>query len=494
MLPYNPGGHAAYQNTFVSDFLKSYPDPFVLSKDSWDYIVQFWYLDLSLTDTIIQECYSIFGPEPRLPSCMLRSYLLALKLKVTSITQWCRMLRETPLYAILSGFTVGDTPGIGTFYDFFTRMWKSDSEHFSTKDRFPKLKVPKGKKKGEKTPCDSSSVAAKLLPILERWNMKTDHPFALIFKLYHQQFLSKSIKDGLMNPEHLALAGDGTPVRTAAQQRKKRTCNCVEHGCTQCNCKRHYSQPDCNWGWDSHRECYFFGYNLYMYVASDSYSDLPVFPMLERASRHDMLAFLHSFFTMKAYLSEFKIEKLLLDSAQDAYPVYEYCKQNGITPFIDLNPGHTGHFKYKDDFTIDKDGVPICKMGLRMRKDGHERAKHRAKYRCPKANRTQGCFCEHPCSDAKYGRTVHIFQDDNPRLFNIPPRDSKEWKKEYDRRTSVERSNKREKKDYKLEDGRHRSTKMWYCRLYGIMMLQHLDAWETPQQMEFRETLLSLAP
>ena len=23
-----------------------------------------------------------------------------------------------------------------------------------------------------------------------------------------------------------------------------------------------------------------------------------------------------------------------------------------------------------------------------------------------------------------------------------------------------------------------RSTKMWYCRLYGIMMLQHLDAWE----------------
>lgn len=492
MLPYNPGGHTAYQNTFVSEFLKLYPDPFSLSRESWDYIVQFWYLDLALTDTIMQECYSIFGPEPRLPSCMLRSYLLALKLKVPSITQWCRMLKESPLYAILSGFPVGDTPGVGTFYDFFTRIWKSDSEHFSTKDRFPKLKVPKGKKKGEKTPCDSSSIASKLLPILERWTMKTDHPFALIFTLYHQQFLSKSVADGLINPEHLALAGDGTPVRTAAQQRKKRTCKCHENGCTQCNCKRHYSQPDCNWGWDSHRECYFFGYNLYMYVASDSHSDLPVFPLLERASRHDMLAFLHSFFTMKAYLSEFKIEKLLLDSAQDAYPVYEYCKQNGITPFIDLNPGHTGHFKYKDDFTIDKDGVPICKMGLRMHKDGHETSKHRAKYRCPKANRKQGCFCEHPCSDAKYGRTVHIFQDDNPRLFNIPPRDSKEWKKEYNGRTSVERSNKREKKDYKLEDGRHRSTKMWYCRLYGIMMLQHLDAWETPSVEEFQKSLLSL--
>ncbi|MFR7846937.1 MAG: hypothetical protein ACLU8S_04430 [Coprococcus phoceensis] len=89
MLPVNIGGHSAYQDTFVSEFLKFYPDPFSLSKSTWDYIVPFWYLDLSMTDSIMQECYSIFGPEPRLPSCMLRSYLLALKLKVTSITVWC---------------------------------------------------------------------------------------------------------------------------------------------------------------------------------------------------------------------------------------------------------------------------------------------------------------------------------------------------------------------------------------------------------------------
>ena len=227
-----------------------------------------------------------------------------------------------------------------------------------------------------------------------------------------------------------------------------------------------------------------------MYVASDSYNDLPAFPLLERASRHDMLSFLHSFFTMKAYLPKFRIEKLLPDSAHDAYAVYDYCRREYIVPFIDLNPGHTGYFTYKDDFTIDDDGVPVCKMGLHMHKDGYEAAKHRAKYRCPNSNRKRGCFCEHPCSPAKYGRTVHIFTDDNPRLFNIPPRDSKAWEKEYDRRTSVERSNKREKQDYKLEDGRHRSTKMWYCRLYGIMMLQHLDAWEMPSIEAFQKSLL----
>ena len=230
-----------------------------------------------------------------------------------------------------------------------------------------------------------------------------------------------------------------------------------------------------------------------MFVAADSENDLPVFPMLERASRHDMLSFLHTFFSMKSYLPQFHIEKLLLDAAHDAYPLYEYCKTNRITPFIDLNPGHTAHFKYKDDFTIDEDGVPVCKMGLRMHHDGVEKAKHREKYRCPLANRKKGCFCEHPCSDSKYGRTVHIQQKDNPRLFNIPPRDSKEWKLEYNRRTSVERSNKREKIDYKLEDGRHRSSKMWYCRLYAIMMLQHLDAWKMPTRVDTIFTFTRMA-
>lgn len=277
LLPCNSGGHAAYQDTFVSDFLKFYPDPFVLPKSTWDYIVQFWYLDLSLTDSIMQECYSVFGPEPRLPSCMLRSYLLALKLKVNSITVWCRMLRETPLYAILSGFSFGDTPGVGTFYDFFSRIWLADNSSLSPKERFPKIKPPKGKKKGDKTPCDSSSIASRLLPLLERWHLKPDNPFFLTFRLYKQQFLDQSIHMGLIDPAHLALAGDGTPVRTAAQQRKKRICSCKESGYSSCRCKRHYSQPDCSWGWDSHRECYFFGYHLYMYVASDSYSDLPVF-------------------------------------------------------------------------------------------------------------------------------------------------------------------------------------------------------------------------
>ena len=60
-------------------------------------------------------------------------------------------------------------------------------------------------------------------------------------------------------------------------------------------------------------------------------------------------------------------------------------------------------------------------------------------------------------------------------------------------RTSAERSNKREKLDFKLEDGRHRSTKMWYCRLYHILMLQHLDAWDMPYESTLRKLILHAA-
>lgn len=47
----------------------------------------------------------------------------------------------------------------------------------------------------------------------------------------------------------------------------------------------------------------------------------------------------------------------------------------------------------------------------------------------------------------------------------------------YKRRTSIERSNKREKIDFNLESGIHRSTKIWYIRIYATMIYQHIDAW-----------------
>ncbi|MDW2797665.1 hypothetical protein RZO55_08775 [Clostridium boliviensis] len=81
---------------------------------------------------------------------MQRSYLLSIDFKVTSITDWAAQLKINPLYALLSGFEVGDTPGVGTFYDFFNRLWNADDNNLSSHLRPLKASVKKPKKKGEK--------------------------------------------------------------------------------------------------------------------------------------------------------------------------------------------------------------------------------------------------------------------------------------------------------------------------------------------------------
>ena len=495
MLPVNTGGHSTYQNFVVENLRKYYPNPDSISRSTWDIIDRFWNLDLSYTDELMRSRYSVFGPRPRTPSCMQRSYLLSIDFKVTSLTDWAAQLKINPLYAILSGFEVGDTPGVGTFYDFLNRLWDSDSDNLNPHVLPVKSKrVKNPKQKGAKAESVEKTTVEQLLKTLEQKSFSIDdQPYGSLFKLYQKEFLEQSVKRELITPESLAIAGDGTPIVTSHRERKKRICDCAEKGITDCKCDRYFSQPDCDIGWDSSRDCFYHGYDLYMIVASDSDSDLPVFPLLNPASKHDSHGFLETYFRMKSFLPDFHVNKWLLDSAHDAMPYYLYCRKNGISPFIDLNEKRGIKVKYKDDFTIGKDGVPVCLAGLKMNHDGTEPSKARIKYRCPLASRKNGCSCEHPCSDSKYGRTVHLAMKDNPRLINFPPRDSEAWKKEYDARTSAERSNKREKIDFKLEDGRHRSTKMWYCRLYHILMLQHMDAWDLPFESTLRKLILNVA-
>ncbi len=174
-------------------------------------------------------------------------------------------------------------------------------------------------------------------------------------------------------------------------------------------------------------------------------------------------------------------------------PVYKYCKRKGITPFIDLNEKRGIKVRYKMTFTIGMDGVPVCKEGRRMNHDGSEPSKTELNSAVLSQAENTAVHASIPALIPKYGRTVHLATKDNPRLINIPPRDSDEWKTEFNARTSAERSNKREKYDFLLENGRHRSTKMWYCRLYNILMLQHLDAWDLPYESSLRKLILQTA-
>jgi len=171
-------------------------------------------------------------------------------------------------------------------------------------------------------------------------------------------------------------------------------------------------------------------------------------------------------------------------------PFYRYFESKGTSAFIDLNKRQTGNKKYKDTLTISPQGVPICQKGLPMKDNGYDRSRGRRKYRCPWIKKGV-VTCDNPCLDSSYGRCVYTYTKDNPRLFPSVARDSEEWKEVYKRRTTVERSNKREKIDYKLESGRHRSTKLWLTRVFGIMMCQHLDAWYQESDIDLSSILFA---
>ncbi len=169
--------HQSYQDAFITRILDEYPNPFKIPKATWTLMNQFYHLDLSQTYSIVIERYFAKGPLSRDPIALIRSYLLMIKSGETSVTRWVNTLRINPMYAIISGFPEDDLPGVGTFYDFFDRCWLSESNNFHSHERVPRRKVPKGKRTGDKTPIDTTSVSEKFS--LSSKNIPSDLPILL---------------------------------------------------------------------------------------------------------------------------------------------------------------------------------------------------------------------------------------------------------------------------------------------------------------------------
>jgi hypothetical protein len=126
----------------------------------------FWItpVDLSKTASIVRSGYSLNtkGRKPRDPADMLRSILLMTKLGM-GVDDWVRALRTIPVYAILSGFPPSDTPGVGTFYDFFRRLWRTATPHKTGRTKRPLKKPRKKGKKNEKQQPRNPKITEKLV-------------------------------------------------------------------------------------------------------------------------------------------------------------------------------------------------------------------------------------------------------------------------------------------------------------------------------------------
>lgn len=466
--------HIDYQNFVIENLRKYYSGGLLaLVNSDWPVIHKLWITDLSDVYHLLIDTYADKGPPGYPPSNMLRAYLLSLLVEPTmSLTKWVDQLRRVPLYAIISGFEPHQTPAIGTFYDFFNRLWLSDQDNFHGHVKPKKRKKSKKKKpkKGKKMPLKKPGILQLLVNRYNKYG-SSFKPKAtdLLFDLFKDSFLSISDSYGLLgDPSKLSISADGTSVVTASLLRKKKL--------NDNDLFAHYYQPDTDVGWDSSRNKFYVGYDLYMLTDCDSKNDLPIYPTLNKASRHDSVSLL---LTLNEFHHRFDIssvDKILLDAAHDAKAIYELLNKLDIDAFIDLNKRTKFNFEGKSDITFSDLGIPICSQNIEMKSNGFDYTQNRKKWRCPKAKGTT-IDCPNPCSDAKYGRNFQTYPKDDLRIFTKVPRGSDQWKLIFNKRTSSERTNKREKVDYQLEAGRHKSTKMWYIRLYAIMMCQHIDAW-----------------
>lgn len=73
-----------------------------------------------------------------------------------------------------------------------------------------------------------------------------------------------SIRDGSISANEGTLSDDDTCIHSQSSPYGHKVYKGVENGVFHCSCKRHFSDPDAHWGWNSNKEMFYFGYTLYM--------------------------------------------------------------------------------------------------------------------------------------------------------------------------------------------------------------------------------------
>ena len=475
----NMASHQEYQS-----FVKNYLSLIYLARDQLSVLLLFkdvfaklWLTDLSPAISHFAGLYASSGRPARDPVALFRSLLLMRVLKVKSLDVWVKLMRSFPLWAVLSGFPPDDVPGVGTFYGFTARLWPGDSPHVNLKVRRCRKKPKKGKK-GQKAPVSSPGVVQRLVDhFVDEKNVKPG-AYDSLHLFFKDVFVLPSARLGLLgDPKALSVAGDGTSVRTGGSRYGKSLCDCRKRGIFRCDCLRRFSDADASWGWDSYREVFFYGRSLYFFTAVDSPHDLPLYLNFFYAQRHDSVCFVPAWVDLVRLYPEFSFSRCLLDSAHDAYPIYRLLRLYGVEAFIDLNERNGGNVVYQDDISLSPHGIPVCSGAHIMAYGGYCYDRMRHKWRCPKSRKSWGVLCDRNCSSSSYGRVFYTYEADNLRFFSRVPRGSSAWKTVYKGRTSVERTNKRAKCDYLLEDKKRRSTRDWFVEGLLAASCLHMDAW-----------------
>ena len=435
-------------------------------------ISKLYILNLDDLKAIIAPLYSNTGRPSRQQSEIFRSFILMNHLGLT-LDQWCFKIKNNFVLRTAAGFDSTNLPALASYYDFINRIIKLDERpKLKHKKRKPSKKIGKGKKLPPKRPKIVARVVEKILQG-RRLNLR---PELTIQKIFADVCVKQSIDLGLIKTT-LSISGDGTCIKTGASHYGVKTCECEAF---QCDCPRRFSDPNATWGWDSHKDQWFYGYTGYFISTynKDLKLDLPVYLRLVDAKRHDSISAVIALAEFRDLYPNLTADTFISDSASDNYPTYELLDHWKIKAVIDLNSKNKGNFKYPPALNIDDKGVPICPGGHKMvswGSAGKERC--RLKWRCPrvlgKVERSDACDV---CSPSNYGRVVYTKPSWDLRLFTKIPRGSLRWKLKMNERTAAERVNNRILNHYGIENSKSRGKKRisFFTTIAGFNV--HLDA------------------
>ncbi len=441
-------------------------------------------LDLDPVMEFLSGFYSHTGRPAKNQTRIIRSLVLMLMLGFNSLTAWLKKLRADSLLAALIGCSPDSLPPLGSYFDFMNRLWSQPQalQRTGRKDLFPADKNKKPSKKpgkGKKLPNKHSGITESIAAYAlshDGFPFHYEKGLQLLFRL---AALIPSLKDGLIPADGLTLSGNGTCVRSHSPPYGHKVCDCLENGIIHCSCRRHFSDPDADWGWDSDMEVFYFGHTLYMLCShnKDFGVDLPLHIRFVNARRHDSVTAIVSLHEFKSINPDIPVRDLCLDSANDNYATYGLCQKWQIRPFIDLNDNRGRSESIPDPISIDKDGTPLCLAGYRMVNRGYCKQKHSRKWRCPLAcGKVDSCPCKEKCSPSPYGRCVYTKPEWDIRLYTPVPRGTEEYKAIYNNRTSCERVNNRVLNDYHLHSMGIHTRKRYSFFTMIICISIHLDA------------------
>jgi hypothetical protein len=430
-------------------------------------------------------------------------------------TNWAKELRNKPRLTVIAGFADDskdhvDTPSVGCFYEFIERLengkYQKPCQHYIKPSKLKKgkhlrnISGEKGNRQKEKESdiAQYDSVTKKLKDELNT-NKEQPRPDDLLKRLEDILItcaIIPSAKRGMLgDTSKLNLCGDGSALPSGANPNGKPSCECHKNGIYKCQHDRFYSDANANWGYDSYRECYYFGHSYYQHIVNYNGHDLPMHVSIALASETDYTQSMKDFDRLKKSLKEhglnWEIDKVIYDAGHDSAGNYEYLVDDGITPIIALNPrsgvkpSPSGNAKM-----INENGTPVCKAGMLMRLCGYNKQKHRIIYNCPVKRPTHrdgknqwlnhtdecplGVLCQ---TDTKMGPVVYVKSTDDPRLYPPLPRSSPEFKKLMKMRSCCERSNSTKKVTNHLGERPCRSDVHYLVRLYLVSIIEHAKAW-----------------